>query len=1540
MAFRRLPRNAVAVPARRSVVTAAAAQIALDGTSWRNWKLGDQRWQEEAWRHYDISGGLRYAADWMGNALSQCRIYLAKLDENGEAGEEVTDPRLAIVARTMFGGPTQQAEALRTLGIQLYMVGESYVVAESVESANKDIWYIVSTSEIRRQGGKVIVDRSHVYGGGRHELDEGKDLLMRVWTPHPRKYDSANSPVRAALPDLRELEQLRKKVFAQIDSRLAGAGLLFLPDELEFPSGDDDATGGAAGLMKVIERAMAQAILDQSNASALVPIIVQIAGEYIDKIKWQTFETPFQGETLALRQEAIRALALALDQPAEILLGQGSTNHWGAWQIEESTIKIQIKPLGGRITDALYSGYGRAALTILKADPDEYTFGFDTSELVIRPDRQADALAVADRISDAAIRAAGNWSEDDAPDDAEQERRLALQIVLAKPDLITNKDIQKALGVSWDIEDPAEAAAGALPQPGNGQAPQPRALPQQPRDSETPAQEAALLVGADLIVRRALEKAGNRLLTAPRRGQFAHVPAWELHQHIEVTPGDAARLVAEAWEPASALAFRIGMDPSIVVDMLRTYTVSLISHGEGHDYDRFGLYLTQSLDLIGHGDCAQFCRNPLHPGPCRGWRRQLGTPPGERRDLGPVDEAARGRRRAPETGNDRDAEQVGWWRPGDPDPPRQIVEEPPPQRGRRRAPETGSDAEAERRVSREQAGRIMLGDAEYERRVGGGRKLKEGLDPKKDLADALQDPARLTEAQRRVREAMQAAYYINDRESGLRTDIREFSLTARGSKLRVWIMDRDGRQVGTSVRTWTLDPDGRLTAYHAFLSLDSDVQAGGFSQRYNANAEEVYRDAGVSWINIHADLDVGGYTWASQGYDFQRREDLSSVAARFRRHARRLDPDDPLRAEINRLLRRATQRNFDAGTHPTPYEFAMIGKDRAAPQTVPDTSRQVMMWPGKKLMLGSDWMGRKPITESVRAVVAAAGIDGWDARERFLDDVAAASLDYANEVAQRVPAYPQDAHPNTQGETDYAEHHHLISAEPDIAEEWLDIADELLGPDNVVAAAETETFHLPGRHDQKTHGHRRGSARRSSIPGVGPFTEEEKQTRARQRRGRPHVDPDREAGAPQRQGRRMMGEWTGEAERLNRANQEERDQFEAEGARRAATGTREIEAKVDEVRSRPRPPEEDAQQREWATREAQLREEHSRVVQRLSQASPAQLSMTSGEHAQAVQSARDALDEIIERERAAFFGGNPRKLVGGRYGKDWHKMLQEDTGWDAPIPVENLTAGHPTYQVRSGYAYRVDGVGYLVEGPVSKTVAREIAQSMAQIHREQLPADATTYQQAYTWARHTNPGDAYWQQRFNRPGHRADASAGGGGVTFWGRGPQRRVSTDPSNTSSEAWAIVHEYGHNFDYGQDGRYIFPRISNHPDWSATAIDRDAEYNLTSPGRVVELFTDYTRSRFKITHMPSNTNSNAEVPTGVTTYGQSSLQEDFAESLALYRAGAIGRGTVGIGSERRVPIYFRDLFPHRAAILDRHFPELAVQQRAETEAQRVSA
>jgi len=70
---------------------------------------------------------------------------------------------------------------------------------------------------------------------------------------------------------------------------------------------------------------------------------------------------------------------------------------------------------------------------------------------------------------------------------------------------------------------------------------------------------------------------------------------------------------------------------------------------------------------------------------------------------------------------------------------------------------------------------------------------------------------------------------------------------------------------------------------------------------------------------------------------------------------------------------------------------------------------------------------------------------------------------------------------------------------------------------------------------------------------------------------------------------------------------------------------------------------------------------------------------------------------------------------------------------------------------------------------------------------------------------------------------------------------------------------------------------------------------------------------------------------VQRGVTSYGRSTVGEDYAEAQALYRMGIVGYA-IRPGGSGYEPVWFRDIFPERAAIFDEIYPTFAAEQLAQ--------
>lgn len=186
----------------------------------------------------------------------------------------------------------------------------------------------------------------------------------------------------------------------------------------------------------------------------------------------------------------------------------------------------------------------------------------------------------------------------------------------------------------------------------------------------------------------------------------------------------------------------------------------------------------------------------------------------------------------------------------------------------------------------------------------------------------------------------------------------------RGVSVSIRITDPDGNEVGNAQRAVYRDGNGNLAAVHEELVLDPQVRGQGFASEFNRSLTDWYRSQGVERIELTANIDVGGYAWASHGYDFADEGSAARVARRLgsqeyqyrSRAARlRLDGDTSAADELDAqaaaavaLLERAEKAGFGSPEYPTPFEFSQVGRTPGA-----------RSWLGRDVMLGSNWEGVK-----------------------------------------------------------------------------------------------------------------------------------------------------------------------------------------------------------------------------------------------------------------------------------------------------------------------------------------------------------------------------------------------------------------------------------------------------------------------------------------------------------------------------------------------------------------------------------------------------
>jgi hypothetical protein len=273
-----------------------------------------------------------------------------------------------------------------------------------------------------------------------------------------------------------------------------------------------------------------------------------------------------------------------------------------------------------------------------------------------------------------------------------------------------------------------------------------------------------------------------------------------------------------------------------------------------------------------------------------------------------------------------------------------------------------------------------------------------------------------------------------------------------------------------------------------------------------------------------------------------------------------------------------------------------------------------------------------------------------------------------------------------------------------------------------------------------------------------------------------------------------------------------------------------------------------------------------------------------------------------------------------------NETLRADTGPEGilvhDLELQNING----YKVRNGRAWRFNGVTYLLEDGADPVKSAELMDAIYAEHNA-LPAEMRGFQRAYALLQHPDATDAYEDAKARMEARRLGnprpkpstwqtlAAARGGDIYIFRLGEPATQLTPIDRVTK---TVRHEGGHNLDNQGHDSGLGP-ISSSSSWSAA----------TRP-TAQPVFDFDQNDRGSISPIRFAPNDDAPFPGGVTNYGTASPSEDFAEAVALYTAGIIGRGRLTENGPI-VDIYFRDLFPERAAELDRYMPNFGADQMA---------
>lgn len=604
-------------------------------------KATKNAWNERAWIVYDSCGPIKGGARFVENASSLVEIELGIIPGLGEdpvplhdaierglidgapGSPDVDvakeDPVVGLPAamlaeeltQRLLDGQESPGALLAGWGNKSFISGEAYFVAYVDPVTSEERWLCLSTDELipiegTKEGQPKFKIRRipRVSGSGSVAINSAAELvlpvesfMMRVWRPHGRYHDIADSNLRSCLAECEELSTLNATIKAAATSRIP-AGILYVSSEIVALASQlspaEMADEEVHPLVRDLLTHQTTPVRDPSSASSLTPFLMTGPAEVNgvaarDMIFTIDLGRTLDPEVIARARYLIEFIASTVELPQERLTGMSDSNHWTAWQVDEETYRLYIGPIVDVPLAALTKQYLRARLIASDVDPREanrFVYIADNTTLVTRPNRAENAKAahVDIAISDEALRDALGFGDDDAPTADETVRRIVQRQTVLPPDVIPL--LNQLLGTSYVAPDVvASANGGGTPAPpgGNTQAaPEEGAPPNdgQPTDSTTNAVTASgrrrtagerlaaidrrvrdrLVAAADAAAVRAVERAGARTRTklstartgsdkAEARALLASVP----NRYVAATLG-RSRLV------------KLGIDPDDLLD--------------------------------------------------------------------------------------------------------------------------------------------------------------------------------------------------------------------------------------------------------------------------------------------------------------------------------------------------------------------------------------------------------------------------------------------------------------------------------------------------------------------------------------------------------------------------------------------------------------------------------------------------------------------------------------------------------------------------------------------------------------------------------------------------------------------------------------------------------------------------------------------------------------------------------------------------------------------------------------------------------------
>lgn len=316
----------------------------LDDKARRRTTAGSNEWQKEAWTYADEIEEVKFAENFRGSLMRRLVLFAGFVPQPGQSPVPVEDAApsdlpaeiadAAVAELERLGSQDQQAELLGQWGGIATISGESYLVGQPAELADTgERWRLFSESNMIRgtATGNAVAVRTRP-GGAPENLDP-TDPVIRIFRPHNRWPDLADSNMRAVLGTCEEILIYARQMRAVGKSRTS-APVFYVANEIgDPPSPDGKPTAWETNLVT----SMVAAITDDAAPSAVVSQIIRGPAAFgtgqrqvpaKDAIFTVDLSRKIDDKAIERIAFLIKRLAHGLDVPVEVITGISDVNHW------------------------------------------------------------------------------------------------------------------------------------------------------------------------------------------------------------------------------------------------------------------------------------------------------------------------------------------------------------------------------------------------------------------------------------------------------------------------------------------------------------------------------------------------------------------------------------------------------------------------------------------------------------------------------------------------------------------------------------------------------------------------------------------------------------------------------------------------------------------------------------------------------------------------------------------------------------------------------------------------------------------------------------------------------------------------------------------------------------------------------------------------------------------------------------------------------------------------------------------------------------